>query len=599
MDSISEQIISYDNRINSKILEENKSQLEFLLQIIDSLDECILVVDIHQNILLTNTVLQNKLRHKYTDLSKVHSCTDIFKQNNYSCHNNKNHCPFEEVRRSKKATKTIHRYCDDNNVCTYTELSITPLYDQNKNIYGYVESRRDITEHMVLTEKLKENKEQLYDLAHHDILTGIPNRRSFLTHLENSIKVAEHNKTEIAILFIDLDNFKQINDTLGHQIGDEVLVITAKRLQGMLRQNDIVCRLGGDEFVIIVESIKTPNNAARLAQKIIDKQSQKIQIKQHELYIKSSIGISIYPDNGLDAESLLQHADTAMYQSKQLGRNTFCFYTQELTDKAFNRMLLEKDLNQAILNNQLVVYYQPQVNLITGKLSGMEAMIRWQHPSKGLLSPDKFIPVAEQSNLIVEIGDWVLKTVCKQVYNWKKSDGYTGRIAINLAGRQLLNEDLIENIKKILKETKCSPNYLEFKITEGFIPHLSDKSIQTLTDLRDMGIDLSIDDFGKGYASLAFLKRLPITRLKIDRSFIQDTGKESPNEDIAKAIIALGNSLDLKVIAEGVEKDIQQELLARAGCQEAQGYLFGHPMDSEHMSDFLNNENILAEDKSE
>ncbi len=429
-------------------------------------------------------------------------------------------------------------------------------------------------------------------MAHHDILTGVPNRRLFTTKLEQAINKAQINKTKLAVIFIDLDNFKQINDTLGHQVGDDVLKITAKRLQRIVRGNDVVCRMGGDEFVILADSLTKAEDAALLAEKIIENQAQKIKIAQHELYMKSSIGISIYPDNGITAESLLQFADIAMYQSKQRGRNTFSFYSQELTDQSFNKMLLEKDLNQVISKNQLLIYYQPQVNIETGELTGMEALVRWQHPTKGLLSADKFIPIAEQSALIEGIGQWILEIVCKQIVQWKTEFENPGRVAVNLAGRQLLNSSLIKIIKGILAKTKCSADSLEFKITEGFIPQLTDKSIEILNELRDMGIELSIDDFGKGYASLAFLKRLPITRLKIDRSFIQNNGEEGPSEDIARAIIALGESLHLKVIAEGVELENQQDLLARVGCKEAQGYLFGRPMDSKDMSQFLDKNHV-------
>ncbi|MFK5986601.1 MAG: EAL domain-containing protein [Pseudomonadota bacterium] len=574
----------------STIEEKIISNIEFLPQVIDSLEESIIVLDTNKNVLFINSAFQNKLKEANKSQANIHSCEKLLDELYMPCHGNNNLCPFEEISRTKKPIKTIHQFMDKNDLKQHIELSITPLYDKNNNIYGYVECRRDISEHIKLNETLKEKEKELYDLAHQDTLTGLPNRRLFLSHLKKVINTTKKSNALLALLFIDLDNFKKINDTLGHQIGDEVLKIAAKRLKGMVRENDIVCRLGGDEFVILIEMLIEPETAGLLAQNIINNQSQKIKLRQHELCIKSSIGISIYPNDAIDAEELLQSADIAMYKAKQLGRNTYSFYTQELKNNAIKQMLLEKELNQAISKKQLLIYYQPQINLETGQLTGMEALIRWQHPSKGLLPPDKFIPIAEQSCLIEDIGEWILETVCNQIVLWKKAGETPGRIAVNLASRQILNSNLVKKIKTLLEKSQCPANSLEFKITEGFLPHLTDESLETLNALREMGIELSIDDFGKGYASLAFLKRLPITRLKIDRSFIQNNGDEPPDEDIARAIIALGESLHIKVIAEGVEQKEQQNLLSRIGCKEAQGYLFGHPMNSKNMTIFLDKE---------
>jgi len=453
----------------------NMANKEFFQHVIDSLDECILVLDINKKILLTNQAFQDKLEVSGRHFLHSNTCHELFSDRTFSCNSHHNHCPFNEVMQSKKPTRTIHQYDDDNGKLKYLELSITPLYDDNKNIYGYVESRRDMSEHIKLQANLKEKEKALYDLAHNDILTGMPNRRLFLKRLEHAIVNAHRNQTKLAVLFIDLDNFKQINDGLGHHVGDEVLTIAAKRLQQIIRQSDTVARLGGDEFVILMESLKEPDNAEILANKIIKKQSHAIKLKNHEVYMKSSIGISIYPEHGVTAETLLQNADVAMYQSKQLGRNTFYFYSSELSKFSYNRMLLENDLNQAVKKNQLIIYYQPQVNLNTTQLTGMEALVRWQHPTEGLLLPNKFIPLAEKSSLIEEIGEWILTSVCKQIVLWKKAGKKPGRVAVNLAGKQLFDNNLIDKIKIIFSQTGCPPEALEFKITEGFIAQLSDQ----------------------------------------------------------------------------------------------------------------------------
>ncbi|MFK5985218.1 MAG: diguanylate cyclase [Pseudomonadota bacterium] len=299
----------------------------FLQNVIDSIEECILVLDINKNVLLKNKTFKSKLKPTNKNFLGKYKCHELFEGQNFPCNSNQNICPFDEVLRTKKPTKTIHHYGDDNFKCKYIELSITPLYDQDNNIYGFVESRRDISEHIHLNEKLKEKELALYELAHKDILTNLPNRRFFMKQLEKALKNAQLKQTQLAILFIDLDNFKKINDELGHQIGDEVLSITAKRLKRIIRKNDLLARLGGDEFVILVESLKKAENAALLAQNIINNQNHTINIKHHHIKIKSSIGISIYPNHGGCIEVLLNNADRAMYQAKQFGRNTFCLYS--------------------------------------------------------------------------------------------------------------------------------------------------------------------------------------------------------------------------------------------------------------------------------
>jgi len=430
---------------------------------------------------------------------------------------------------------------------------------------------------------LNEQKDILAYQAHHDGLTGLPNRVLFNDRLEHGIELAKRHNTKLALFFIDLDHFKQINDSLGHQVGDRVLIAVAERLKAKIRKEDTLARLGGDEFTIIMEDLINVQDASLLAYQIQQVLTQPIHIEGHTLYTSCSIGISLYPQDDTDANNLIKYADAAMYKAKEEGRNNFQFYASEMTDFAMERMVMKASLRHAIDNNEFIIYYQPQIDARSGKLTGMEALIRWQHPVMGLVQPVKFITLAEESGLIVEIDRWVMTTAMKQITQWYNAGLEPGVLALNLSMRQLRSDDFIEILQESMQAADFKPECLELEVTEGEMMKKPEESIIKLELISRMGIEIAIDDFGTGYSSLAYLKRLPVSKLKIDQSFIQGLPDDKDDVAIVKAIIALAESLDLELIAEGVETDAQKEFLLASGCEHIQGYYYAEPIPAEEI----------------
>jgi len=433
------------------------------------------------------------------------------------------------------------------------------------------------------TYEIEKQKNTLYDQAHHDALTGLPNRVLFNDRLEHGIEQAKRHKTQIALFFIDLDHFKQINDSLGHPIGDRVLVAVTERLKAKIRKEDTLARLGGDEFTVIMDDLKEIQDVSLLAQKILDVLMQPIHIEGHTLYISCSIGISLYPQDDTDMNNLIKYADAAMYKAKEEGRNNFQFYSSEMTALALKRVIMEANLRQALENEEFIVYYQVQVDATSGKQTGIEALVRWQHPIMGMVSAVKFIDLAEETGLMVEIDRWVMKNAMKQVSKWYQEGFEPGVLALNLSMRQLRSHDFIKIIQENMKAIDFKPEWLEFEVTEGQVMQKPEESIIKLQQISDMGIKIVIDDFGTGYSSLAYLKRLPVDKLKIDQSFIKGVPDDNEDVSIVKAIIALAKSLRLELVAEGVEKDAQKEFLLENGCEYMQGYYFGEPMSADEI----------------
>lgn len=450
----------------------------------------------------------------------------------------------------------------------------------NRKVVGRVWSFRDVSEYFNIMQELRDKESRLAHIAHHDSLTGLPNRLLFLDRLDQAIRLAKRSQEKLAVFFIDLDRFKSINDSLGHQVGDLLLKSFSERLKSVVRQHDTIARLGGDEFTVILESVDDPADAAKVADKILETLKQPFHADEYQFYVTSSIGISFFPDDADTADELLKNADAAMYKSKDEGRNTYHFYKEEMTEKAFERVVLEASLREALEQDQLVVYYQPQIDLLTGKLVGAEALVRWQHPERGLLQPGAFLPTAEETGLIDEIDSWVFHRVCNQVAEWEaaglKLEGM--RFAVNLSGRQLRHMNLPETYKKITEEAGCSTKYLELEISEGFVMHQPEASMKVMERLKTLGFELSIDDFGTGYSSLSYLKRLPLSKLKIDRSFVEDIVIDPNDEAISRSVIALGHSMNLKIVAEGIENEEQRSFLQNEGCDMGQGYLFSKPV---------------------
>ncbi|MEY6431548.1 EAL domain-containing protein [Thioalkalicoccus limnaeus] len=454
-------------------------------------------------------------------------------------------------------------------------LTISTVHDERGVPSHYVGVFTDISQ-------LKQSEARLESLAHYDTLTGLPNRRLVQSRLEQALARATRHGQRVGVLFVDLDRFKNINDSLGHPAGDELLKAISERLTKRIREEDTLARLGGDEFLLLIESLALPEDAAVVAEMIIRLVEQPFLLDgRHEVYIGASVGISLYPDDALDVTALIQHADAAMYQAKEQGRNTYRFYTKTLTEWANRRLELETQLRQALEREEFLLHYQPIVAAADGRLIGLEALVRWQPPGVDLVSPSDFIPICEDTGLIVPLGDWVLHRACAQLKTWLDGGCRPVCMAINLSVRQLRFQDMVRQIQAILHLTGIPPHLIQLELTESGIMEQGEKAITIMGDLKAMGVRLAIDDFGTGYSSLAHLKRFRVDRLKVDRSFVQNLDKDDNDRQIATTIIAMAHNLRLDVVAEGVETRAQQEWLARMGCDAFQGYLFARPMTAE------------------
>jgi len=453
----------------------------------------------------------------------------------------------------------------------YEEMTITPLRDALGEITHFVSTGKDITERM-------QTQEHLHFLAHHDVLTELPNRSLFIERLEHALQQHRRNGRQLAVLFLDLDRFKNINDTLGHEAGDLLLQAVAERLQSCVRNVDTVARLGGDEFTLLVEDVEDSDHLRLVAQKVLSILAEPINLFDHELFVTTSIGIAVCPNDGDDALSLLKHADTAMYKAKESGRNTYHFYSAEMSSRAVARLTLEASLRHAIDRGEFVLHYQPQLDVRSESIVGVEALIRWEKPGDGMVSPDDFIPLLEETGLIVPVGEWVLRTACTQAVNWVSLQPTPIRMAVNLSARQFADPELAARIEQILKETGCPPELLDVEITESMIMHNANAAVAVMQRLRALGIRVAIDDFGTGYSSLSYLKRFPIHTLKVDRSFIRDITEDPDDAAIVQSVVAMAHALKLEVIAEGVETPAQAAFLRGCECDALQGYLYAAPM---------------------
>ncbi|MDX2477013.1 MAG: EAL domain-containing protein [Gammaproteobacteria bacterium] len=453
----------------------------------------------------------------------------------------------------------------------FEEKTITPQKNQQGEIISYISSGKDITERM-------EAQERLHHLAHHDSLTGLPNRMLLQDRLDQALKRAQWRQRTIAVMFIDMDRFKLINDTLGHSVGDLVLIEMALRLSGCVREDDTVARFGGDEFAIILNDINSIGDIPGVANKILSSLAAVFECEGRELFVTSSIGISLFPEDGDNSHTLLKKADAAMYQAKRKGRNAFQFYTEANEQPAIERLTLESSLRRALERDEFRLYYQPQLNLTSCKIDGYEALLRWQHPEQGLLPPVNFIPLLEETGMIISVGEWVLHTACTQEKASRKSGRTAKKVAVNISIHQFRQKDFTQMVERTLASTGLEAQYLELEVTEGVLIDDMKETAAKLHELHNMGISLSIDDFGTGYSSMNYLKRLPFNLLKIDRSFVTDITTSSDDASIAAAIITLAHSIGLEVTAEGVETTEQLSFLDQLGCDSIQGYLCSPPL---------------------
>jgi diguanylate cyclase (GGDEF)-like protein len=467
----------------------------------------------------------------------------------------------------------------------YIEASVSLQKDSSGKPTGFKGIVRDITER-------KRTEQQINYMATHDTLTGLPNRLMFNQLLNQAIRSAQRHKRQLAVFFIDLDRFKTINDSLGHEAGDRMLKEMARRFKKSLRVDDVVCRLGGDEFVILSEEMEKLRQIEIVAHKILTATIQPMSLQGEECRVTASIGISIYPGDGTDEKTLIKNADIAMYFAKEEGKNNYQFYSKDIQSLSKKRLSIETNLRRALERNELSLEYQAKLDFKTGLITGVEALLRWKNPSLGSITPTIFIPVAEETGLIVPIGRWVMKTACAQNVAWQREGLPPICMAVNLSLRQLMDDNLLKDIKAALDESGMAPNLLELEITESMVMHNPDRLIELLTDIKNLGVRLAIDDFGTGYSSLAQLKNFPIDTLKVDRSFIRNLPQDSDNQAITQAIITMGNNLSLTVVAEGVETQEQKDFLSGLICDEMQGFYFSKPIAPDKFAVLLRNHRI-------
>lgn len=459
-------------------------------------------------------------------------------------------------------------------------VTVSAVRDERGAVTHYVLVFTDIT-------VLKRSQQQLDHLAHHDPLTDLPNRVLFNMRLTHALSHARRNGHRVGVLFLDLDRFKDVNDTLGHPVGDALLQQVSHRFQQRVRETDTIARTGGDEFIVIAEEVASSADLAQVAQKLLDVFQETFFIGGADIHLGASIGISLFPDDGDDVETLVKNADIAMYRAKERGRNNYQFYTAALTANAMERFQMEVALRQALERDELVLYFQPKVGLADGKPYATEALLRWRHPELGLVAPDRFITLAEETGLIQPIGVWVLRTACRQMKQWLDLGLALEHVAVNLSGVQILRGGIVGTVQQVLQETGLEPQYLELEITESVIMGHAEETIRVLDELRALGVTLAIDDFGTGYSSLSYLKRFPIDTLKVDRSFVRDIPDDVNDAAIIRAVIALGRSLKMEIVAEGVETAEQQAFLLQEGCTTAQGYLFSKPVPAHWITESL------------
>jgi diguanylate cyclase (GGDEF)-like protein/PAS domain S-box-containing protein len=467
----------------------------------------------------------------------------------------------------------IFAYLDACGQRRVAKVSGRPVFDDEGQFVGYRGVGRDITAEI-------EAEKQIRFLAQHDPLTGLPNRYLLKDRLKQVLATARRTQSGLAVLCVDLDGFKIVNDTLGHPAGDALLCEAARRMLESAREMDTVARLGGDEFTIIQAETRGWEDARALAQRITERLSEPINLAGEQVHCGASIGISMYPNDGADTDELMRHADLALYKAKAAGRNNYCFFLPSMNEEVRQRRLIEDDLRTALQGNMFSLHYQPQIDLSTGRMVCLEALLRWLHPERGLVKPGAFIGIAERSGMILKIDRWVLREACFQAKRWRKAGLLTERIAVNLSAIQLARTDLVNDLVSILEETNLPASQLEIEITESVLLNDTEAVAQTLAAVHDLGVRLALDDFGTGYSSLTYLRRFPVQKVKIDQSFILSLCTNASDAAIARAIISLGHSLGLQVVAEGVEAKEQLDYLRTVACDEAQGYLISMPISS-------------------
>ncbi|WP_240421222.1 bifunctional diguanylate cyclase/phosphodiesterase [Paenibacillus periandrae] len=483
------------------------------------------------------------------------------------------------IHTSKSSTQLEFRVRTRSDRYLYVETTLNPILQASGEVTSLVLVMRDITER-------KKSEQTIYHLAYHDTLTDLPNRRLFMDRLRKEVQLAKRHHTQLAIMFLDLDRFKDINDSLGHEAGDLILIESAKRLSHCVGPNGLVARLGGDEFVVLLKSLSSLTEVESVSINIQTSLQEPIELAGQLHRMSCSMGVAFFPSNGRDPDELLKRADMALYAAKDMGRNGVSFFHSDMEERSLARILLENELKKAIELEQFHIDYQPKLDLSTGRLIGMEALVRWNHPELGRIPPDKFIPVAEDTGLIIPLGEWVLRHSCKQNKKWQNQGYPPVQLSVNLSARQFYQPDLLDKIKEVLTMTGLDPQWLELEVTESIFADI-DHAVTILEAIKVLGVNTSIDDFGTGYSSFSYIKHLPVNTLKIDASFIRDIHHNKESQAIVKAILTIAQTLDINVIAEGVESQEQLAILQEDGCNQGQGFLFSKPLSDQDFGNYL------------
>lgn len=540
-----------------------ESELALAAKVFESANEGIVIADSNNQILAVNRAFSNI--SGFDEEEVVNKGADFF----FECFDGYGDVWNQLEARGEWQGELFQRH--KNGELRPVWLTSSRVHDEDSGDYHYVSVLLDIA-------ALKDSQARIDYMAQHDALTGLPNRTLFIERLKHALNRARRDKTQLSVLFVDLDRFKMINDTHGHPLGDELLTEIARRITQVVRVDDTVARIGGDEFILLLEGVASAESAKKVARLVLEALSRPVILDGKDLVVTTSIGIATYPADGDDETTLIRNADTAMYQAKESGRDRFYAYTAELTADALRKFALETDLRQALARNQLSLHYQPQTSLHNNEITGFEALLRWQHPQRGWVSPAVFIPIAEDIGMIEQIGDWVLSAACRQASLWRDKGLGDFRISVNISARQLMNPNLVDRILALLKATNNPVDAIEIEVTESSVMEHASRCIAVLESLHKHGIPIAVDDFGTGYSSLSYLKRLPIQKVKIDRSFVNDLPNDPDDSALVSAIIAMAHSLGLFVVGEGVETVDQLEFLRAHGCDSVQGYYLDRPM---------------------